>query len=805
MGFFVFDLIEDTVNGFINLVDGAISSVFDIGEKVLEEGFDAIGIEGETVYFTAVETQRLIPDEPVNSIQGIILDHALSNAPIAHALHMRNMTGSVINIQKYYAQGDLHYYYGTPTVGIYTVDNVNSKIKSAVDVYSGEPSKVTSVDYTLLNVNDWIRWYLQQNLAGFIYDTDSKTVSGTPYYYDGYTENGNGDYVIVLRNPSVFRYETFKETTIETNQTTLVVYATTIKEHTVTYLNGIEISDVYAAGEIVTGTPTGVGIFQSVTQDLLANIIEEKSLYFATGVVVPKVDSTNYNYITFVYTKNSAPSVEYIWIYDRTTGVYPDLNLRTFAPKETESSFIPIVPIRQDFISITEDLSGIKTKTTRALLNTIGLNLTTLVKGLEESPDTDKIREAAVVFGINVYTESAEGIAVLYKWATQLHYVQLNNADDFDNLPEGVDNTINYITIGEQSYKVLLQYNYVRESVVAGTILTGEVGTVEREIIIKPNSDETVDEETSSNTGGGVPMSELILRKQITPTTYKQYIISGIVQTTYVKALDNTYHANLIKLEVAGDEDTQRNFILPLDLSMVIDEDSTYEQQEIVLYESLHLVIFAAGSAYLKWYQTASFAQIVKIVMLVITIVFTFFGGPPGQTAAQALWLIAKKMLYQYALTVVLTKVLEQGWGGNFGRAVAIAAYVYASYEIWSGDAIAAGEKLSTADKFLFNTSAVFDATGIDQKVQFDALQDEIDSFTNLEDARLEELQALMDSLDPDHDIDVFELKEMLSKGFYEDADSFYERTIHTGNPGVLALDEVTTYVDRKLQLPELG
>ena len=73
------------------------------------------------------------------------------------------------------------------------------------------------------------------------------------------------------------------------------------------------------------------------------------------------------------------------------------------------------------------------------------------------------------------------------------------------------------------------------------------------------------------------------------------------------------------------------------------------------------------------------------------------------------------------------------------------------------------------------------------------------------EEERQEDLDNAKDLLDSSQGVDPLGIISAMRTDPYEAPEDFYQRTVHTGNPGVAVLTQVESYIDRMLELPELG
>lgn len=793
--------IEDTIG---DLWDGAtdfVGSVWDDFEEVskvlLRETFRVLGITGETIYVINVSTQRLIPDKQPDSLKRIILDHALVNSSIAANLQQNQLVGVSANILKYLRYGQDTYIHDIPTGGLWYHSINRAQVDIVLDSIEGVGTSLDTLKIQLISITEWIKWYLQEHTAYLYYDSSLLT-GGYTYNYYGYTIDIFGNYIIDFTRYEPRTSTTYMETTTFTVDNVMRVE---VREHTKITVDssGAIISDIYSPGYTVT-TFEADGTPDSVVDVILLEHKYTTIIPYDIGFTVPVADLTHVYFIAEYYL-DSVPTKNKIWVYDRNDPAepnYPILDDLIGGGLDT-TLMLPIIPLRADFININVNTTTLEYITSKQILKIVGLDMDQYIDAINENPDIDLIEDAAILFAISIYTDSQSGIKALYNLFEAIEEFQDVDEFEYINFPEGSNSPVNVYKIEEQRINTALQFNYIVIENKTGTVT--DVNNFISFTTVLPNSPKvpgTTDEYTEEVTEeyGDEPQSILTIQYQDTATTYIELRVHGLILTTAVFTTVDVAKVKLILIETIDGIDRD-NFVIPLSYAQMYNF-SMIEEEEVI-YEALSLTVYSSDSLYLEYYETSHFAFFVQGIIIVISVVLFILSLPAGGQAGTAFYTLAKQLLIQYALTLLLGEILKHNLSDT-ERAIVLAAYAYLSYSNAKGDSSI--YKLSFAEDILLAVNAVIDVILIDQSMQAEGLKDEMDELKNLMMERDEELRLAEEGFIDD--INRFDIVQTLVIDTYENPTDFYTRTVHTGNPGVISLDQIGNYFDEALKLPEL-
>lgn len=474
------------------------------------------------------------------------------------------------------------------------------------------------------------------------------------------------------------------------------------------------------------------------------------------------------------------------WAYAHGSGGYPSLDTEATAGVFTQD-ILPIVPLRADFYSINDqnapgydaDLDN----TSRAIIKAVNFDYDDIITSIEASPEIANVEDAFFMFAVNLYTTSPAGLHALYSLFHNFYLSGGITKAQYEANPDGVN--ANIVMVKEQLYNSSLSYQWIEKTDVVGSI--GDLGTTTSDITVLDN---TLPDEFDN---GGRVNSYMIIRHQYSETNYHELKVQGLFSLVSIRTVSNVFKIHTI--ELSTDSTEMANFSIPLSLDMI--EDVSYTDKEELIYESMSLVMYAALAYDVAWYETPQFTALFSFVLQVISIVLLLVAWADSGSSSAFVWALAKQVLIQYALGLVLIELLELADGDDTAKAAAIALYVYASFKFGPKG----GKGFPTAKVLLDLVTALT----IDITIQLEDQEEEYALF--LEEAK--ERQEIIDkawaglNTGQPGEVDPFELISSFNTSPYEGPEAFYERTVHNTNPGVAVLDVIATYHTDALTLPE--
>jgi len=837
----------------------------DVGYPIVEAAFSVLGYEDEDIYTIQLVTIPLVTEEPTNHLAEAVMAAIKNEQDIVNNVQVALLSGPLGNINHLINYAKDKYYYEFPTIkgGFRKIDL--DALDTVVTSVAGEAITITSSDLSFPTDLLWVKYYLQEN-ESYTEDTSELFKAPDPiaWIYDGFVKEVSGEFTVNLQRDIVGNnthngtitdsgsHDGANDVAVLTDSTqawtvnewaggvvtnntdgsSATIISNTATTIVATLTGGTEddwdTSDTYSlvrddddvailedttqswatnewVGETLNNDTDGS--FGTVTANTATTITAtltggtdddwdvgdnysiSRNETTTLGYLVPIVSyETHYNVF---YTLDSDPSYTKFWLYKESLGTYPTLDNEAEQGQYWDAAVLPVIPLRKDFISVNSPSSNVEAYlSSKGLLDTINFDIDHLIEQLEDNDDIASIRDAFVLFAINLYTDTTHGQKLLFNFWANLYFNATVSKADYDANPSGAAPIFNTFSMEETSYNTAIIFNYITLTSNLGSI--GELYSYETEIVVLPNTPYTEDDEGNVTQEGKIN-SYILLRYQNSINNYIELKVHGVFQLTNIFTTAGRVNTTLTELST---DDTQKaNFIIPVSTNIL--KSMTSDESTKIIYESIHMIVYASTYQHLEFYETEDFLNLVSFVIIVIAVIYLVITwGESGGTAA--LLALAEAILWSYALQLILLEILDSYADDEAIRALAILTFVAATYYAadFSG--------MSTAESLLFGVNAVTQALLTDISIQANNLQQEIDAFTISAEERQEELEKAQDLLDNTSELEWWELVTYFPIDSYEKPDGYYERTIHTANPGVLTLLQVETFHDNLLQLPRL-
>ena len=281
--------------------------------------------------------------------------------------------------------------------------------------------------------------------------------------------------------------------------------------------------------------------------------------------------------------------------------------------------------------------------------------------------------------------------------------------------------------------------------------------------------------------------SYYIYRVQVFETSYREILVVSPYTHMYFGGRSTT---------LTGQDN---GLILPVDMNVV----SYYSNKktEELLSRSLYVIINTTVIVKVKWYQTGLF----KAVIFVVAIVLAVLGQPEALSVAVVVTAIVETIILQILVNIVV-KFLVNTLGidvGVIAGIVAIVSVVVGTYIDVSGMAV---NFISTATLMqIANVAFMMADAGF--KYQMRNLEKEKGDFYTLAQAQQKEIERARNLItEVRKPQDYLNAPSDMSRLFYhigESPSDFYNRTIHSGNLGVIPPLLISSYHNLGLRLPD--
>ncbi len=506
---------------------------------------------------------------------------------------------------------------------------------------------------------------------------------------------------------------------------------------------------------------------------------------------------------------------------------------------ETGDVFMPIVPIRylnQDLTDAAHQTTPLYT-TSKKLLKKINIDIDSLAESINENPDINSIDHAFLMFGIPLQTKNNESIRYLTEYFHALAKKSRFNVYDFISMAAinsvGAQNehsflfnyllgaeapTPDVVHMVENGLNITLMYSFINTRIKTGTI--GSIGTATSTTDIStpvlfigtPPTEEQLNDpeyvpptyEELAAEGAYTDGTFIVFRLQLTDTTYREVTVYGLGHYSLV------YQGSYTSTTLADslDPDNQ-NFIVPLHYGIA--HQLPLKKRNLLFKDSLRLVFQSVELVKAKWYQApwfTAFTTIVSIGIFVYSgpIMGDFLAGALAAATNGALALI-QFLLPGIAITMGMRyafKLLADVIGAEL---LSIIAVVVAVYAISQGNVggINYFTGMTTSQMCMNASSAMLSASNAVIKQDLIDVQEEMSMFASESEIKWNALETAIDLLDSRSTLNPLALLATPARKTFlnESPSDFYDRTIHHGNVGVVALDMVTHYHDIMLRLPK--
>lgn len=492
--------------------------------------------------------------------------------------------------------------------------------------------------------------------------------------------------------------------------------------------------------------------------------------------------------------KYSTPTATKFWTYDDGVGTYPTLDRVFETTSSGLGSFFPISYFRYNKRSTTRDTDANTAayKTSVKLLKYLGIDFDEMGDAINDNPDIDDVQSALLIFAVPADSEAEEDQRYLYDFFKKIQAetgnLGLTAGSGFSFSRDAA--TRASVVIQDSKFKMSVQMDGIARRTQAGVI--GAVGSYSSG---QGSYSETV---TGIHYTDEHPEGELhrytltttkhYYRKQITKTLYDELSVYGL-QTAYF--VTNKY-------AVTGTE-SGNNLLIPLDHAITGNYPPLV--REVLYVRSLHYVFNSLVVTKIKWYQTGFFAILISIIAIGITI--WSMGGLSGVGAAlvaatattTALVATIVSLVLKYIIFTVAMKYFVKAVGPEWAMAIAVIA---AAVGMTSGEL---GGLIDTtwAEVLLQSSTSLLDAVSDFFSDALLGLQKESDLFGLYAKEQMELLEDTQKLLNTNSNLlSPFTL-------FGESPTDYYNRTVHSGNIGVLGIDAVSAYVGVALTLPTIS
>lgn len=494
------------------------------------------------------------------------------------------------------------------------------------------------------------------------------------------------------------------------------------------------------------------------------------------------------------YIKNG---VAKYWLYRHDSGTYPAIDSLYTANATNAGSYIPWGYFRYGKKSLVDNKTTQEYKDNKKLMDFLGLDYDTVGKAINENPDIDDVEQAILMAAVPANSTDPMDVRYLFDFFSNVYAQHVSESTEVilgkalqdivnkikGNAPNSLG--VNSIVIQDKKFKLTLNYRSITKTRGVGYLNNNK----------KYQGGFAKFTETTYGTKHGIPYNQ---SSEVTNHFYRKQVGVGLYEEIRIEGLEMRYHIFEDYYETA--DENENILLIPVDMSII--DSYSINDRELLVCRSLHYIFNSRVVTKIKWYQRGVF----KVIMFVVAVVIAVYSGGSGAgllaaiasgssaLVVAALIQIAINLLIQYAISLAL-RLFVKLVGGKFALIVALVAVIYGGYQ-----AIQAGSIKGApfASELLSLSSGLSDAVSIELKSDMRDLANEYSEFADMVSSETEKLERKKDELLYNN----YLTPEII---FGEKPEEFYDRTVHSGNIGVLSIEAIGAYYDIALSLPQFN
>lgn len=543
-----------------------------------------------------------------------------------------------------------------------------------------------------------------------------------------------------------------------------------------------------------------------VDTDVLSDYVEATYIYEDENKILHTgkftVPMTGYNvyeeyyHVKYKVTKNGVTTTKY-WSYENGSGGYSSIDAIFLTKFDEIGSFLPNIyfKLNGEPLAVPEQIWYAPYKSSKKVCTFLGFDYAKIGESVLNQVKDEAYEQAYMTMGVPFKTQNQVEMLYLFQFFSLLYY-NTPSGSGVSGYSDFTPRRGQSIVIADKGFTTTLSHQGIAKRKVMGRI--GKKGFCS-------SGNRTIDGVSGYiRRSGGV--SSAVTKVTFTDCRFFRYQVNDLYyEEIAVYGASFRYHVYGKYHVVATGESSK--FLVPIDyaISSVI----PINRREELYSRSFHNVFNTVVVTESKWYQSSVFKAI--LIVIAVAIIIFSAGGLSGISAsimafiAQGATLIALAAVKYVAFSLLVrygAQLIVEELGAKLGIVGAIlitAVGVYltqdasAGLEVWADSLIAVGNGLMTAA-----TDSIANlAAGLNgQLADFMLIVDE-------QQKALVEAQKLMGGNVNINPFDFIGKTPMFVDG--ETPDDYFNRTVHSGNIGVLSIDLQTDYVKNALSLPSFS
>ena len=744
---------------------------------------------------------RMIEDENIPSAHLVALVESIfDDSSVVDSIQNQALNGAFRDFERMhrYAAEPGNYYYGLPDAAVISSDDGQAAAITAIEADTGRTITLDYYHFRPLN-NIHSGWqHLYENLAYDAVTNEIVTLSGT-VGFDCYL-----DKMVAVHDTTAG--QEIEQDAVGTWEPSASSGETPERP---------PWDDLDTTGELVTTHEYRVGDGETESVEIHYTYLDgDDVVQYASEVLDLSSYDTDQEYHQAKYTYEVA-AVEYTayWTYDALTGSHTALNNVFGASYTAPGTYFPIVVFRTDDYNITDPLRpGFDQQIVDdsiALCEKINLDYQEISDAMHADGDIGDVDQAVMMMAVPITSENPAEIRYLFEYFSDLHdrlpaaattenYSEAPSLTSSDYGLSGGPNTSYAFDIQDADFRVTISFQKIKRQLKAGSV--GAPGTyVNYEEVFDPYNIPFRDVQSglSSIPVGVENRNQRIFQHQITDTVYEEITIDSP---------KIRYHIYKDKGAEAGADDDR--MLIPLDYNVV--GGLPFLVREELYYRSLHFVFNSHILQTTKWYQRGAFGALLTVIALVIAFHVGPWAGNFAAALASGVAGAAAMVLFNFIVTQILIGLVVQyvfnaiaeALGPELAFLLAVVLAIAGTIKVLKAGALVTG---STAAKFLQAANGLLSGATNAFATKIEGLAEDYAEYQLLADELQEELDRGQDLLGNPLDLNPFAFigqEPLYVAG--EDPDSYFSRTVHSGNVGVQSLNIVQNFVDISLTLPTI-
>ena len=476
------------------------------------------------------------------------------------------------------------------------------------------------------------------------------------------------------------------------------------------------------------------------------------------------------------------------WLYQAGAGTHEALDVM-YAPDFSDNgNYFPWTYFRYNKVSGAADTGSDNFLQSVKMGKYLGMDYEAVTTTIHENPGIADVEQAMLMMAVPANTTNMHELHYLFDYFNEVYdrtggaLKPKENSARINALFGRTTGQDGSILIQDARFKMSLGFRRIFKKKVVGNL--GEVGTYAMAFGTDTVTETGINTETGLPVYWTTPINFHAYRHQITDALYEEVKITNL-KTSYF----------IFESYAAVANATDAILLIPIDRS--ITGQYPLPIREILYARSLHYIFNSRVLTEVEWYQQEWFSTF----MMVVSIAVTLFNPPAGMalflataSAEAILVFILIQVLIRFVVGLVI-KLFVKLVGVKFALLVAVAAAVAGAYQAIDAGSIAGAP---WAQELLKLSSSL--SSGVGEAIQGNFLDLMADAKDFGKFAK--EKTALLDQAN-----DLLNGNNLLSPLtiFGEKPDDYYNRTVHSGNIGILGIDAISSFVDISLTLPKLN